>query len=268
MSEYITGRVHLKTAGSQQYIKGSSKNDLTKEPVFAREADGTIVVEESAAVYGMRCGAVLAGCTTTGSNKVNTDMQWPKAKQNKTTTTTTTTTCTLSELKRANQLTADHILVFETPCTYCTRTIKVDTKEFALPQTRQRTYMLVWKPRNGDITDDLGDYFIDIANHLKSPSRYPLEAFTLDDNHEVIRNFREALRGPGGRQSKRNAFQEPDFWTSANANLPHNRNTRRALGLKDKARWLTNWGPHGYKQTPLNFQLEYWNCNNQSKLGP
>lgn len=259
MSEYITGRVPLNTAGSQKCIKSDkSKKNLKKEPVFAKEDDGSILVEEAAAAYGIRCGAALEGFAVEKLDGVNKSVKWPKGKK----------TCRLSELKEANSLTNEHILVFKTPCVYCTRTVTVDTKKYGLPQTRLRTYMFVWKPRNENIADDLGDYFSAIAKHLESPCRFSLEAFMQPDSHENIRKYREALRGPQGRNSRRSAFQEFDFWTSASANLPHNKNTRRILGLKDRDRWFTNWGPHGQKQLPLNAFVEYFDCNGQRTCLP
>jgi hypothetical protein len=78
--------------------------------------------------------------------------------------------------------------------------------------------------------------------------------------------FREALRGPAGRHTKRGIFLESDFWTSTSANLPHNKNSRAALGVEDMARPITDWGPFGKKQIPPHYWLEFLNCCNQRKL--
>lgn len=96
--------------------------------------------------------------------------------------------------------------------TYCTHIVKVDTKDFGLPQTRQRTYMFVWRPDDDDISDDLGEYWKQIVESLKSPVRHALSSFILQVDHDIIRVFREALRGPPGRQAARANFLEPDFW--------------------------------------------------------
>lgn len=98
---------------------------------------------------------------------------------------------------------------------------------------------------------------------MKSPVRHSLEAFLLNDDHDDIRRFREALNGPPGRKTKSANFLEPDFWTSANANLPHNKNARKASGIKDMARPQTSWQAFGVKQVPPHYWLEYINCNNQ-----
>lgn len=91
--------------------------------------------------------------------------------------------------------------------------------------------------------------------------RHSLEAFLLKDDHEIIRRFREALNGPLGRQTRRTYFQDPDFWESKSSNLPHNKNTRQKLGMRDMARPQTSWGPFGEKQLPPHYWLEYVNCN-------
>jgi len=208
-------------------------------------------------VYGVRCGAVLSGYAKSDSTEVL-PVKCPSKS----------TTCSLAELISTNGISkADDTLVFKTPCVYCTQLVKVDSKEFGLPQTRQRVYMFVWRPRNDNIHDDLGKHFVQIVNFLKSPVKHSLDAFMLQPDHEIIRLFREALNGPPGRQSKRSYMLEPDFWTSASANLPHNQNTRKYLGLEDEARWLMNWGANGKKQIPPQFWLEYLNCNGQRTIG-
>lgn len=126
--------------------------------------------------------------------------------------------------------------------------------------------MFVWQPENDDINDNLGDYWKSIVEHLKSPVRHSLESFVLQEDHDTIRVFREALRGPPGRQSALGVLLEPDFWTSASANLPHNTNTRKALGLQDRARFITNWDAHGKMQLPPHYWLEYMKCLNQRRL--
>jgi hypothetical protein len=108
-----------------------------------------------------------------------------------------------------------------------------------------------------------GYYWEAIVDSLKSPVRHSLEAFLLSDNHENIRRFREALNGPPGRKTKIATFQEPDFWKSANANLPHNKSARKLMGMEDRARPQTSWGPFGQKQVPPHWWLEYINCNYQ-----
>ena len=42
--------------------------------------------------------------------------------------------------------TGENVLIFETPVAYRTVLADMDAKEFGLPQTRQRKYMLIWQP--------------------------------------------------------------------------------------------------------------------------
>jgi hypothetical protein len=250
MQEYITGRIKLSTCdASSKAIKEGKKSDA-KQLSFVNEG-GEIIVDAVPPAIGVRCGSAVLGFFRGESTTIQ-RVKWPnKAKK-----------CTLDEVMEVNGISkADDTLVFKNDCTFCSTTVKVDTKEFGLPQTRQRTYMFVWRPENDRADDDLGKYFVKIVDHLKSHVRHSLDAFMLDDNHDVIRVFREALNGPPGRQSKRQCFLEPDFWSSKDANLEHNTNTRKALGLEDKARFFTNWGPFGKKQVPPTCWLEYLNCN-------
>ena len=55
--------------------------------------------------------------------------------------------------------------------------------------------MLVWQPDDkNDINDDLGDYFEIIVRHLEYKVKHSLEAFVLEDDHDVIRVFREGKK--------------------------------------------------------------------------
>jgi len=85
-------------------------------------------------------------------------------------------------------------------------------------------------------------------------------------DHDIIRVFREALRGPPGRQSRRAAFQVPDFWTSASKNLGHNKVARERSQIDDTARPVTKWGAFGKKLLPPHYWLEYLNCQDQREL--
>jgi len=259
MQEYITGRVKLSDCDTNKAIKDIASKDKGKDLEFIWEEKGKkIVVDRVPPVYGVRAGAVVAGYLKGTEKKVR-DIAWPTSKKG---------TCTLTNLIRENGISKkDDTLVLQTECTYCTHIVKVDTKDYGLPQTRQRTYMFVWRPDDDDnVNDDLGEYWEAIVHHLKSPVRHSLESFILQPDHDIIRVFREALRGPNGRQTKRGVFLEPDFWTSANANLRHNKVAREKLGLDDMARSLTKWGPFGQKQCPPHYWMEYIDCLNQREM--
>ena len=262
MQEYITGRVNLATVydTSKQIKSMAAKDTKVKELTFERRDDGAICAIEIPLQVGVRCGATVGHFI-----KVNSDstkrlpVKWPSPKMK---------TCSLEDLIKANHMNAkEDILVFDTPCMYCTCIQKVDTKNYGLPQTRQRTYMFVWKPDNPkDYNDDLGLYWQALVKFLESPVRHSLEAFILDTDHDNIRVFREALHGPPGRHTKRSAFQEPDFWTSGSANLKHNKIARDKLGIEEMARPNVGGAARGAKQIPPHYWLEYLDTLPQREL--
>jgi len=151
MSEYITGRVKLSSCDEKKAISNIKQN--IKDLSFAYDAEiNAIVVDQVPGVYGVRVGSAVKGFHKPGSDKVK-EITWPStiSKSKK--------SCTLAQLMKANGITKKtDTLVLDTPCTYCTHAVKVDTKEYGLPQTRMRTYMIVWRPKDDDIHDDLGYY--------------------------------------------------------------------------------------------------------------
>lgn len=216
MQEYATGKFKLSDCADTKAIK--EIKDKNKELTFVLDENENIVVDYVPAVYGVRAGAVVAGFLRPGESEVNPiTMTYSSKKQNnskkKKSGGKDAKFCTLSDLLKANNISKEEdTLVLKTECTYCTKIVNVDTKSFGLPQTRERTYMFVWQPENGDVNDDLGEYWKEIVQYLKSPVRHSLQSFILQDDHDIIRVFREALRGPPGRQTARGVMQEPDFW--------------------------------------------------------
>ena len=254
MSEYIEGKIKLSSCAEKKAITGAKKNEVLE---FVLK-DDKILVDKVPSVFGVRCGSTVAGFSRPGDLKkdVVRPVVWPKSSK--------TQKCTLEDLVTYNKISkANDTLVFEVPIKYHTAKIKVDTKDFGLPQTRNRMYLFVWRVEDGA---DLGEYWKLIVEHLKSPVRHSLEAFVLQEDHDIIRVFREALRGPAGRSTKRGNFLEVDYWTSSSANLPHNKNSRAALGVEDRARPITNWGPFGKRQLPPHYWLEFLNCCTQREL--
>jgi len=139
-------------------------------------------------------------------------------------------------------------LVLQKKARYCTYLIKLDTKEYGLPQTRNRKYLFIW--RSDDPEDDLGTYFQSIMDHLKTPLLFSMDAFLLPPTHDRIRCFREALRSGPGLMVARERAKERDFWNWREANvkdLPLHMVFREKNGLAEKSRWLTGWGIRGRK---------------------
>lgn len=99
------------------------------------------------------------------------DVVFPKASQCK-----KETRCTLKQLMEHNDISkSSDTLVFDTGgATFCAHYIKVDTKMYGLPQTRNRVYMFVWQPDDGNIHDNLGIYMEAIVRHLQSPGKKKL----------------------------------------------------------------------------------------------
>jgi hypothetical protein len=112
-------------------IKGECK-DLS----FALDGKTTIIVDYVPSFYGIRCGAVVEGIIRGDSNSVS-KIQWPKNRsktKSKSKAKTKTRICTLTELMDHNNISKENdTLVLKTPCTYCTKICKVDTKLYGLP---------------------------------------------------------------------------------------------------------------------------------------
>ena len=220
MSEYITGRINLSECAPGKKIKGASKG---KEGDLEFVLKGkTIKVDKVPSNYGgkpsliicclfvlislvsmmklthhfsllpllVRCGAIVEGYAKDGSTTVH-KVTWPNKSKK----------CTLSEIVKFNDIDRNRdMLILENEVLYCTHWIKkIDTKNYGLPQTRERVYMFVWQPDDGNFDDDLGTYWETIVKYLASPVRHSLESFILDVDHDIIRTFREALNGPAGR---------------------------------------------------------------------
>ena len=131
--------------------------------------------------------------------------------------------------------------------------------------------MLVWQASEQKpgwfCPDNLGFYWEALMEYLKSPVKHTLESFLLETDHEKVREFREALRGPPGRVSARGVNLEPYFWNSkTDANLPHNKAVRSKNRIDDLNRFITNWHGFGKKQLPPHYWLEYMACLNQRNL--
>ena len=261
MQEYVTGRVKLSTVYDKEKAiqKTSAKDTQIKELKF--ELDGEDIVATAIPMQvGIRCGSKVKGFSVAGLLGRLVEAKFPPKKRE----------CTLPELLRANPDIDEgsDTIVFETgECTYCTCIQKVDTKLYGLPQTRQRTYMFVWKPDNPDNFDDsLGLYWQALVTYLQNPVRHALDAFILDTDHDNIRVLREALNGPPGRHTKRSVFQEIDFFTSGNANVKHNVIARQKSGIELMSRPNVAGGERGKKQVPPHYWLEYMDIQPQREL--
>lgn len=244
MEEYIRGRVQLVNRNNQKSIIGkNSKSKAEKDLQFSIGSDGRYVVEAVPQQVGIRAGSIVEGFVRGGDDANNVrPLMGTKSKS--------PGVITLDQLAKEHKINLDKdTLVLEKKTKYCTRLFsKCDTKEYGLPQTRQRKYLFIW--RSDDPNDDLGDYFVEIMNHLKTPVLYSMEAFLLPDTHDRIRCFREALRSGPGLMVARERAKALDFWDweqSRIKDLASHLAVRKLLGLAEKSRWITNWNTRGRK---------------------
>jgi hypothetical protein len=162
----------ITTTGSKNKKKDNADRDLK----FIVNSDGRYEVVAVPPQMGIRAGSVVLGVATQNDPKrvrpiVDDDHMNIRQEIN---------LGQLAKMHRINLGRADskgniaeqgNILVFEKKVKYCTHLIKLDTKDYGLPQTRNRKYLFLW--RSDDPTDDLGDYFEKIMDHLKVSICYP-----------------------------------------------------------------------------------------------
>jgi hypothetical protein len=77
-----------------------------------------------------------------------------------------------------------------------------------------------------------------------------MDAFLLDETHDRIRCFREALRSGPGLLVKRYRAKELNFWDFEEARIKDvtcHYAFREANGIDEKSRWLTGWDTRGRK---------------------
>lgn len=96
-----------------------------------------------------------------------------------------------------------------------------------------------------------------------------MESFLLPPMHDRIRCFREALRSGPGLLVARDRAKELDFWDwelSRVKDLTKHKAVRENLGLPDRMRWLTQWGPRGEKKLAPGIFPELADCWNHRRL--
>ena len=218
-------------------------SDADKDLKFEIDDQGRYVVAEVPKQIGARAGCFVEGFVR-GDDDPN-QVQPLKCKQSN-----KGKTLSLGELAKKHDIDLEEDkLVIVKKARYCTHLVKLDTREYGLPQTRNRKYLFVW--RSDDPEDDLGGYIQLIMDHLKTPLLHSMEAFLLSPTHDRIRRFREALRsGPGLMVAKERA-KELDFfdWDLTGVkDLGYHVNYREMHGINERARWLTQWDTRGRRQ--------------------
>jgi site-specific DNA-cytosine methylase len=234
--------------------------DACSQLKFSVAIDGTYVAEEVPRQVGIRAGAIVQGFVRFTDNNNNVHPLRSNARDG--------SIITLGQLATAHSINLDQdILVMEKKTRYCTNLCKLDTKEYGLPQTRNRKYLFGWKSDDPD--DDLGIYIDILMGHLKTPLLYPMDAFLLPETHDRIRCFREALRSGPGLMVKRERAMEPDFWDwelSQNLDTPRHMVFRQIYGIAERSRWMTRWDTRGRKTLPPGCWPELFDCWNMRRL--
>ena len=157
------------------------------------------------------------------------------------------------------------VLAFEMPCSYRTQRIKVDTKDFGLPQTRSRYYMFCWRtdtfPDVGVCHREIGERWVELVEAMHAPMVHPVADFLLRDDHDVVRRFRDMCQGRIGENF---AFLKGkgDFYADTTLkqvkgqpkgvkawqtsfDLEVNMAFKEGAGIPIMHRPYTNWGPNG-----------------------
>lgn len=221
--------------------------------------DGRYVAEEIPRQVGIRAGSAVKGFVRIADS----DLVRPI-----TSSASEGSSVTLGQLAKLHKINLDKdVLVMDKETSYCTHLCKLDTKDYGLPQTRNRKYLFGWK--SDDPHDDLGVFIDLLMGHLKTPLLYSMDAFLLPDTHDRIRCFREALRSGPGLMVKRERAAEPDFWDwplSQNLDTPRHMVYREAYGIEERSRWITQWEPRGKKSLPPGCWPELFDCWNMRRL--
>ena len=262
MQEYITGRVQLSQRNDTKAIKDSNKKgDADNKLLFSVDSsNGRYVAEEIPRQVGIRAGSVVQGFVRSGHD--SNDVQRLVVDRNQ------KGLVTLKEMAKKHGIDLDaDTLVMEKRIRYCTHLCKVDTKDYGLPQTRNRKYLFIWKSDNPD--DDLGEYFQEILDKLKTPLLHSMEAFLLPESHDRIRCFREALRSGPGLLVKRERAKQLNFWDYNEArakDVIQHYAFRQVNGIDEKSRYLTGWDTRGRKLLAPGLWPELVDCWDMRRL--
>ena len=207
MKQYVTGMIPLSDC---ENVNGSAKGQGKDILLSFEEASQKIVIEEVPSFCGVQCGVTVAGYMQGIEGPIH-PLLWPQDKGKG-------DTCSLSELATANKIDKKMgTLVLDRAIAYSAKMCKLDTQNYGLPQTRERTYMFVWQPLQQppkglfDI-DNLGDYWEAVVQHLQSPLQFSLDAFLLESDHPIVRAFRESLSGTAGNEGKQGIDVPPHYW--------------------------------------------------------
>ena len=153
MAHYITGELPLWSLKPNSGQNRHAPQELT----FTVQGKALVVAEVSE-FAGVRLGAVLKGYTS--QDAVDGKVTPIPAASFK-------GSVGVDALAKKLGLDGGATLIFETPLTYRTKLLDMDAKEFGLPQTRTRKYMLIWRPDKYPDGADVAELWTDLVDSLR-----------------------------------------------------------------------------------------------------
>lgn len=241
MAQYISGRVPARDAA---------------ELSFTKDKGGSWAVSTVSALAGVRAGTKLKGIERSATGKLTPISAISGGTSKK-------AEAKFGELSKAHDIDDGDVLVFELPVEYHCKLLDMDAKEFGLPQTRTRNYMLIWRPELYPKGVEVAELWTDLVDFLRCPLKYPIDSFLLSDESDRVHRFRDALQGPLGRLTALSK-QSGDWWDrssgASNKDTVKHVNYRSCKGSDYKAtnknllsspakllaRPWTGWGPNGH----------------------
>eukprot|EP00931_Biecheleriopsis_adriatica_P048312 TRINITY_DN27914_c0_g2_i1.p1 TRINITY_DN27914_c0_g2~~TRINITY_DN27914_c0_g2_i1.p1 ORF type:complete len:2094 (+),score=462.88 TRINITY_DN27914_c0_g2_i1:118-6282(+) len=245
MKEYITGILHLESltkhqSGGKKISSAKTQGTQESELIFTLQEDGKLEVVQVARTAGVRLGAKLLSVRNRQGQARSAVL--PRSSGFK-----VGDQIELSKLWGVLRLSSSDALVFDTVLKgFHAHKMKVDSKRYGLPQTRERGYMLVWHESQGG--EELGPLWEHLVRLMEHPLRHSLSEFLLPDEDERVRRFREVLRGSLGRRAKEEIALTygGDWWNSGSKDVARAKKYKADLGHDAEVRTVTNWGPQGH----------------------
>ena len=126
---------------------------------------------------------------------------------------------------------------------YCVGILKLDTKQYYLPHTRQRGYLVAFDRRDARKASQMGSRWEKLMKSLQRPASSSIEAFMLDEDDPRMQRAREEyVRGMGDEGPP---AREVD-WVKCQG---RHQDYRRDLGLGFR-RPMTGWEDNGTCKLP------------------
>ena len=178
MRHYITGRLPLDSIKPNKNKKADMPTELRFE---VDKKKGCFIVSEVCEFAGVRLGAHLLGYQLLDAKSARpaAAMEAVDAKSY------SGTSVGLTRMRAAYGF-DDHDqyqLIFETPAQYETELSALDAKEFGVPQTRQRKYMLIWQRDHFAEGTDVAGLWTNLVNFLRCPLKCGVDPLMPPPSH-------------------------------------------------------------------------------------